>query len=374
MKKFTFLLLLVAVCFFCGSAVLGAVKIKPKAENQVLVQKHYSAEEIAAANLWARSRPLNDLQNENLIYPGGMLIFAYPQKEDRWMAPIQKGDWVLKISKRLVQGGFVTRAINPEPVTEFKPQKVFVPVLPDTTKVKSYLNWCWGLLLCLIIALLALAYAIVKSAKAKKENKEEINFLKNSEDLLAKELEKTRNMLPVNPLPIVDEWWLRHNNPVGSGRNIQNVTFSGIGIQGEMPDLIVRARVSTAENAVKMDFSHNRKATTGLKDVAVWLGWNWNTEESKWVEVGMIASVCANGFQMNPEKVQKISQLFTKFELVNPDQHPVVHESDNLPKDDFKYPSLIRGLVMKYHAEHITDLNKAGAVVVPKNTNEEKKG
>lgn len=371
MKKFG-LLLLVAVCFF-GSAVLGAVKIKPKAENQVLVQKYYSAEETAAANLVKKANVINGLNDSSLIFPDQTLIYPFPKDDDRWFYNVRKGDQQLKIAKQLLFGNFKMLPIDTS-WTEFKPQKEGLPVLPTTNEVKSYLNWCWALLFLLVIALFALGYVLWESTIVKKQHEEELKWQKKKEDLLAKELEKTINKLPIIAPPVVNEYWLKNNNPVGSGNNIQNLTFSGIKEYGKMPDLIAQVVVSTAPNAVKMAFSHDRTAISGLNSVKVYLGWNWDNLKKEWVPVGMIASVCSNGFQVSPEKVKPIRDLFTEFELVSSDKHPVVYiASDALPNGDSKYPVLIRGLIMKYHAEHIADINRAGAVVVPKNNNEEKK-
>ena len=353
MKKFS-LLLLLAVCFF------------------LVVAQKYSAEETAAANLVRKANVINGLNDSSLIFPNQMLVYPFPKDEDRWFYCVREGDQQLRIAKQLLFGDFKMLPIDTS-WTEFKPQKPVV-VLPVVEKT-SYRGLAFGLLLCVLALLAALIYVEKEAAKDRKKGEEAEKLWIAQKKFLEKELVETINKLPINPPPTVDGSWLEKNNPVGSDlTNHPDFASATIArIYGKMPDLVVRALVSTGENAISMNFSHGRKANTGLKNVAIYLGWNWDEEKSQWTEVGMIASVCTNGFQVSPEKVTSINELFTNFELVGSDQHPVVYQSKVLPKNNFRYPALIHGLIMQYHGKNIADLNRIGVVVVPKANNEEKK-
>ena len=96
MRQF-FCLLILAISFV---SVDGSVRIKPK-----YAPDQYSWEEHAAANLWLRSESLNRellKWNRGYIYPGDWLLLAYPQAGDSLWAPVKKGDYPLKISKRVI--------------------------------------------------------------------------------------------------------------------------------------------------------------------------------------------------------------------------------------------------------------------------------
>jgi hypothetical protein len=102
----------------------------------------------------------------------------------------------------------------------------------------------------------------------------------------------------------------------------------------------------------------------------------WNLTKDVWLEPLMIAGPCANGFRMNPDNVQKINELFTELKLANAEEHPVVFKNTNVP-DEQVYPKLAKRLVIEYHKNNITDLEKAGVEVIidpmPKKTKKAKK-
>ena len=94
--KHVFLMIVLTISF---ASCFGSVRIKPYAPDP------YSWEEHQAANLWKRSEPLNRellKWNKGYIYPGDWLLLAYPQKGDSLWAPVQQGDYPLKVSKRVV--------------------------------------------------------------------------------------------------------------------------------------------------------------------------------------------------------------------------------------------------------------------------------
>ena len=380
MKKFMFVLCcLVATSFFCVST-FGAVKIKPKKENQqVAVQKQYSAEETAAANLWELSAPLNpDWLKKKLIFPGQPVFFAFPNENDRWISIPEKGDYPLKMARNLVKGN---NAFENTPQWYLETPKMMPYEAKEKANVQeNFSNFDWLYIwlfffisLAIIIFLGLRCYNLWKELINTKEQADNENRdLKNQISNLENKIKEIEKKLPIEAPAIVDEEWLKNNNPVNVNPNsIDDLVFSGNKVLGQKPQLIAKVLVSTGENSINMNFSYNRMAKTGLTDVPIYLGWNWDVENNEWAPIGMIASVCSNGFEVSPEKVVPIRELFTKFDLV-PDQHPIVYKSENIPLKT-KYPVLIRGLVIKYHEANIEDLNKAGAIVISKNITEEKK-
>ena len=323
MKKVIFIWILL-IGF--GNLTSGAVKIKPKNENAYLIQKQYSKEETDAANLWNRSRPLNNLKDENKIYPGNLLIFEWPFHGDRHMSIIYPGDYPLKMAKQLVSPEKDTARSHWISNNPF--QKV-VPIMPVIKTFNTEKFLLWILIFFLVSAFFATILYVSLSEEKIKKLKESLNEISKKDreklDELLEELQKTKNKLPIIAPEIADEEWLRNNNPVESQPTFSDYEYGILSqatierVFGKKPDLIVSAKVSTDPKAVSMEFSHERKANTGLNNVAVWLGWNWNTEKNAWVEVGKIASMCSNGFELNPDRVEKMDPLFTSVELVKKD-------------------------------------------------------
>jgi hypothetical protein len=297
-------------------------------------------------------------------------------------------DW-LKTNPYLVEQGRVWYdSVDNRPYVRLFPKKdslvnpypVYVyPVFKDTTKLPVNTNltsfsqnaemWFGLFMLAMLLAVIFL-FAWLRSRKFRKQ--ENIAYDKNDEywkNVLRarnQELEKSKNKEEIKAPPTVTNEWLQNNNPVGRPIREDGSDFASH-IHGKKPDLIVQAKVSTEGNAISMMFSHGRTATTGLKDVIVYLGWNWDSEKRKWIEVGMIAGPCSNGFESNPSQIKKMDKLFTKVELVSKDRHPVVYLNTNVP-EGIQYPKLVKHLVFQFHSPAIQDLKKTGVKVeIPEN-------
>lgn len=366
MKK-GLMLLLLAVCF--ASLSFGLVRIKPE---------HTVSKNTKIANLVNYVVKYNGIENPDLIHEGEAFYFSN-QKGNTFGEPsllieVYKGDCLWTMSRNFIYGDPRFPYVLQKSLPIVKPVPASAPVIPETEN--SGLDWT-GFLVGVVVGLLLLAcYLAFKNEQLKDENKKTSEANELEKKILERELEVTKNRLPIVAPVLSNEKWLRENFPIEVPRRYDNLgnltpTASTIArVFGKTPDLIAYALVSTKESAVNMEFSNERHANTGLSGVAVWLGWNWNIEESKWVEVGMIASICSNGFVMNPEKVKKMDSLFTSVELVNKSQHPVLSE-EKVPGGTL-YPELVAGLVIKYRESAIEDLRKAGATVTLP-TKEEKK-
>ena len=318
------------------------------------------------ANSIRKSMKLNPgVSDPDSIYPNQTLWFLVP-------VDVVTGDseWkILEIIGNAVSGDrMAPEYFKPDP----KPQPVVEPVPIVQPEVKNYDYLWWAI----IISCLFLGFAIYFLLKAlsQKKNVEEHydRMLAERNEANAKlaeierELQATKNKLPIiPPFEGVDEEWLAQNNPVGTpiedwsdGDDIADALFR---VHGKTPDLIAQVLVSTEGNAVSMNFSHDRKAITDLKDVVVYLGWDWDKEKLAWIEVGRWAGVCSNGFVANPDQVVK-GELFTKIELVDPDRHPIVFMSENVP-DEMEYPEIIWKLIVDFHNDTINDLRNAGVVI-----------
>lgn len=146
----------------------GSVRIKPWTPTR---------EETEAANLWNRSEPLNRellKWNRGYIYPGDLMIFAYPEVGDELYRQVEKGDYPLGMSMDIIRtkpqkenygysGGENSNAVgandnNEEPAA-------FAEFWED---LKSLPMWPW------ILLLIAAGIAIMmgKEQKAKKVNSE----------------------------------------------------------------------------------------------------------------------------------------------------------------------------------------------------------
>jgi hypothetical protein len=283
------------------------------------------------------------------------------QKPGRTWIDTISGHWIA-----LVKYGEVF--LHPQPVKFEVPVKVITrfSIVEVSVKDSDYLLWVIPSLLILLIVI----YFLYRNYKKQEQLIEEKNK-KEAQDYtkifnLERDLEKVKNKIPVKAPEIADEEWLKNNFSVGDQIPSDNVEVASNAISrvyGKKPDLIIQAKVSTVGNSVNMEFSHDRKAITGLEDVVVYIGWDW--VKKNWVEVGMLAGPCSNGFEANSNNVVK-GQLFTKVELVDKTRHPVLFTGENVPKGA-KYPELVKSLVLKYHGINIVDIKKAGAgVIVPK--------
>jgi len=374
MKRMFFVFFLTAI-FFASLPSFGRVRIKPKTDTIVVAeQKQYSAEETAAANLVRKANKINKLANENLIKPGQKLVYPYPSDNDRLNVTVIQDDYQLKIAKKINAGGynpgyhFVLDSTLQIPEKQKASEDSVVFTLEPETK--NYTTLLWFLVICLIVFIAFLIFKFLKAIKEKENIAGQLENMSDSNWLLGQELEETRNKLPIEAPEVVDSEWLKQNNPVGnditnSSSDLVQETIARV--YGKKPDFIAQAMVTTGENAISMNFSHNRTAKTGLNNVVVYLGWNWDLEKNAWIEVGMIASACSNGFEVNPERVEKMASLFVFVELAKKNQHPVVYSGGTVPEGTI-YPELVKELVIKYHEANITDLRKAGMLVeIPKN-------
>ena len=231
--------------------------------------------------------------------------------------------------------------------------------------------WTW---LFMIMALIFFILFIISSLKRErlKDNEKEKDILFSREKAsLKKELEETKNKLPIEAPVLADAEWLGSHSPVGAPIPQDDPVAASDAIAkvyGKKPDLIAQAKVSTVENATKMKFSHERTATTGLDNVNVYLGWDWSTKKRRWVQVGMWAGACTNGFESNPDKVKK-NQVFSKIVPIDKNHHPIISTGKNVPAG-VQYPMIVKSLVFKYHKDNIVDLKKIGVLVeIPQNLN-----
>lgn len=229
-------------------------------------------------------------------------------------------------------------------------------------------DWFWPFIIFFVLFLVTFCLMTWRIFQKEEEKRKIAEAIEKERKDMEREIEEMKKKLPVVPPVLSNERWLRENSPVELTHNFDDQgnwvpTASTVErVFGKKPDLIAYALVSTKESAVNMEFSNERHANTGLSKVAVWLGYNWDELKSEWTEVGMIASICANGFEMNPEKVKKIGLLFTSVELVDKTKNPVLSCDKKVPEGTL-YPELVAGLVVKYLTPAIADLRKAGATV-----------
>ena len=337
------------------------------------------SKETRIANLKDYVVRYNGIKTPNLIFPGQAFYFPTVTTGDTYGDPhllldVYDKDYLLKMSEYYLYGNpmYQTTAQPLPMIMQPAPAPTPAPVVIKVSYWDSTLLWL--VIFCLIVLLIVLIIKLVNAIKKIEGNNKDFDSLERKQKELLRELEDTKNKLPIITLDVVDEDWLRRNNPVGdeitSYPESAEPTFSKI--YGRKPDLIVKALVSTEKNAVSMAFSHNRTAQTGLDNVVVYLGWDWDEEEDKFIEVGMIASVCSNGFEVSPEKVVPMDVLFTKFELAG-DAFPIVTMYDNIPLE-VDFPKLVASLVIKYHKKSISDLKRSGVKVeMPKESEKEKK-
>lgn len=221
--------------------------------------------------------------------------------------------------------------------------------------------------LCVLFMFLVLRKVTSLVNKKISERDQTIGAYQNEMHKLQKELQDTKNKLPViPPTEGVDEIWLTENNPMGNpivDSSSDNLSENFHRRYGKKPDLIIKAVTSTSPDSVMMGFSHDRKAVTSLRKVTVYLGWEWSEEalDNDWHGIGMVAAPCANWFEINPDKVQSFNEALTEFELVG-NEHPIIFLNEKVPKDQ-EYPKLASKIVEKFHEWNIADLKKAGAVI-----------
>lgn len=354
MKK-GLLVILMAICF--ASLSFAGVKIKPKVSHRTEIY-----------NMVEKVSVLNDLKNPDLIYPGQTILFPLPWQNGNLGIDALPGDCLSMMCSKFISGP-VIHYIPENGSSVLKIAPVSAPA-PFIIKVDYLDSTLLGLLIfCLIILLIWFIFKRIESIKRREEDKKMIARIEEQNSQLARELQSTKNKLPILATPVVNSDWLKSNNPVGEDITNSSAFVAQMmvaKVYGKKPGLIAQALVSTSKNAISMLFSHQRIAKTGLDGVPVYLAWNWDTEKSKWAEVGMIATVCSNGFQVSPEKVVPMDKLFTKFELVSLDKHPVILCDGGAPEGTI-YPELVSRLVVKYHENDIKDLRKAGATVeIPK--------
>lgn len=264
---------------------------------------------------------------------------------------------------------------KPEPLPQIKPAVTTNPIQVATIPWWMDLDpLVWLLFLMIAILLAALIVRIVMFNKAEQEAKEKNNRLsgeKNDLENLAQRLrienEELRNKLPIEAPKMATSDWLEKNNPVGTPIPLPSTEDNGQStidairkVTGKNPDLIVFAKVSTVENGTKMQFSHSREAVTGLKDVNVFLGWDWDAKKRRWIDVGRWAGSCSNGFQANPEAVKK-GEVFSKIEPVSA-QNPIISIGKNVPQG-VMYPELVKSLVIKHHENNIAEIRKTGTKI-----------
>lgn len=284
------------------------------------------------------------------------------QQPGRTWKDTTNGHWIA-----LVKYGEVF--VNPQPVKFEVPVSVITRYSVVEVPVNN-LKYLW-VLIPLILILLWVIYSLFSANKEKKQiieiNRDKLQELHSTINTLSKELETAKNQIPVKAPEIADEEWLRNNFSVGDpiADDNSNLAIKAITRKyGKKPDLIAQARVSTEVNALSMEFSHDRKATTGLKDVVVYLGWSWNQEKKIWEEVNRLVGPCSNGFEVNPDNVVK-GEMFSKVELVEKDRRPILFIADHIPATTH-YPEFLQPLVIKFHGDNITEIEKAGVgVVIP---------
>lgn len=366
MKK-GFLVFLIAICF--ASLSFGLVRIKPKVSRETRI-----------ANLREYVIKYNGVQkHRDMIHPGDVYYFPTVQmdyEKDTYSDPhfsidTHHGDSFSKMSAAYLYGVAIPSLPMNQSVVDKVPVPASEPAVPGVESSDS--GWLWFLLVVAFVFLLLAGYFAFINEKLKTEKEEIAKANERARKELERELEATKNKLPIIAPPLATTNWLRNNNPVGDDITSypENASSAIERVYGKKPDLVAQALVSTAQNATNMGFSHDRKAITGLTDVKVYLGWNWGTKKSEWTEVGMIASICSNGFQVSPEKVVPMSQLFTKFELAD-DAFPIAFMDDKVPLEA-NYPELLASLVIKYHEKPISDLKRSGVKVGMPKTKKEKK-
>lgn len=352
--------------FFGFSVSDASVRIKPK--TVAVTPADVMSYQIIKAGQWT-----NALKNPNHIEPGWNLFYPLPDGSDT-TAKVAFGDNQTFIVKRIINA---RNLLNPD-LAQNEPRVIpqVKPASYDSNSVlavetKGFDFLFWLIVAFCVILIIALLNLVQQSIKNKEKYEKELKAERKILEITENELELTKQKLPIEAPALADENWLKTNNPVESHQTDTNSLLlpsasTMTRVFGKKPDLIGQALVSTKDNATIMDFSFGRKANTGLKDVAVWLGWNWATKKGSkkkgWVPVGMIASVCSNGFEVNPEKVKSLDQLFTKVELANKGRNPVAYLNPDVPAN-VKFPELLAGLVVKYHEGNIADLRKAGAVI-----------
>lgn len=374
MKKGLFLLL-VAICF--ASLSFAGVKFKPKVVSR----------DTEIANLREYVIKYNGAQkHRDLIKPGESYYFPTVKlgyERDTYSDPyllidVYPNDNFTKMSAIYLFGVAVPSLPMNKQVVDKVPAPASEPAVPGVESSDS--GWLWFLLVVAFVFLLLAGYFAFINEKLKTEKEEIAKANERERKELERELEATKKKLPVVPPVLSNERWLRENSPVELTQNFDNqgnlvpTSATVERVFGKMPDLLVAACVSTKGNAVDMEFSYNRRATTGLSNVPVWLGYNWvkkSKQKAKWVEAGMVATACSNGFQ-NIKNILSMSQLFTSVELVNKTKHPVLSCSEKVPEGTL-YPELVSKLVVKYHENDIKDLRKAGLVVEPPKAKKEKK-
>ncbi|NTV79196.1 MAG: hypothetical protein HGA25_08710, partial [Clostridiales bacterium] len=257
---------------------------------------NFSLREFGSGTNWRAWVDLNPVLQE----PGRVWKDPFT---NRWIALVKKGE-VFK---------------NPQPVYFTAPSKEIVTLNKvEIFRTPTY----WPILLVILLVGYLIVFLLTRKTHMKELEEKEDAARENEEAIsrLKFEMKKMENQLPVKAPAIADEKWLSDNNPVGNSipvdsKDVPALASNAITITyGKKPDLIVQARVSTAKNAVNMKFSHDREATTGLTDVVVYLGWNWDLEKKRWTEVGMLAGPCSNGFEATPGKVRK-SSIFVKTSL-----------------------------------------------------------
>lgn len=254
-------------------------------------------------------------------------------------------------------------------IPEFEPQANPIQPSAPVASPKPFTWWdnrtgaelFLGLaVLCLFILLVVIITKYIGVQKEEEQSRKKWLHSASEYLLLKVENEKLQNKLPIEAPEFVNSEWLRDNNPVGNpipnnpGPKAIERAF------GKYPHLVVQAKVSTHPQSTKMEFSHDRKATTAIDRVIAYLGWDWNEKTKTWEEVGYIAGPCANGFVFTPEAIEK-GMTFSRIELASPSENPVILRDTKA--ETRRYPEMIWPLIQEYHKLGISELKLAGMTV-----------